>query len=255
VPSRKGVAGAPSAMETMTKIFILHGWTYQTDTWQPLLAMLRERGLDVELLQIPGLTDGTNPVWTLDDYIEWLKEKTAAYDKVILIGHSNGGRISLAFAAMYPEKVERLILEDSAGIPARGLRALKRDVFKVVAKAGGIFTKSATLRRILHKIARENDYQKATPEMRQTMTNLGSVDFSPIFERVVVPTLIIWGEFDTTTPLAAGKHMHEKIRKSRFVVIPGARHSPHITHTRELADFITKDLSSGGGSASGGKQQ
>ncbi|MEK7133500.1 MAG: alpha/beta hydrolase [Patescibacteria group bacterium] len=226
----------------MSKIFILHGWTYQTETWRSLREMLKERGLEAEFLLIPGLTDGTNPIWTLDDYVEWLRSRTAEYGKVILIGHSNGGRISLAFAEKYPEKVERLILEDSAGIPAMGLRALKRDVFKVIAKIGGAVTKSEVLRKVLHKVARESDYQRATPEMRRTMANLGSVDLGPIFQRIKAPTLIIWGEKDTTTPLASGKIMHEKIRGSRMVVIEGARHSPHITHTKEVADLITEEL-------------
>ncbi len=241
MPPRKSVATTSTKMGIM-KTFILHGWTYQTDTWQPLLRILSERGIDLEFLKIPGLTDGTNPSWTLDDYVEWLKNKTEGQEKVMLIGHSNGGRISLAFAAKYPQKVARLILEDSAGIPATGLRALKRDVFRVIAKVGGVLTKSETLRKILHKIARESDYQKATPEMRQTMANLGAVDFDSILQSVRAPTLIVWGEHDTTTPLASGKIMHEKIHGSRMVVIRGARHSPHITHTKEFADIITKEL-------------
>ncbi len=230
------------ASNGVNKIFILHGWTYQTDTWQPLLKILSERGMDVEFLKIPGLTDDTNPVWTLDDYVEWLKDKTAEHGTVTLIGHSNGGRISLAFAAKYPQKVARLILEDSAGIPATGLRALKRDVFRVIAKVGGVLTKSETLRKILHKIARESDYQKATPEMRQTMANLGAVDFDSILQSVRAPTLIVWGEHDTTTPLASGKIMHKKILGSRMIIVKGARHSPHITHTQEFADIISKEL-------------
>ncbi len=226
----------------MSKIFILHGWTYQTDTWQPFLEILAERGIDAELLKIPGLTDGMNPVWTLDDYVEWLKNKTAGHEKVILIGHSNGGRISLAFTAKYPEKVARLILEDSAGIPPKGLRVVKRDVFKVIAKIGGVVTQSELMRKILYKIIRESDYQKATPEMRQTMANLGSVDLSTILEKIQIPTLVVWGENDTTTPLANGKLMHEKIRGSRMIIITDAQHSPHITHTNKLADLITEEL-------------
>lgn len=226
----------------MNKIFILHGWTYQTATWQPLVEMLAARGVDAELLRIPGLTDGTNPVWTLDDYVEWLKQKTSAYDKVTLIGHSNGGRISLAFAAKYPEKVARLILEDSAGIPPQGWRRLKRDFFKKISLTGRILPRSEKLRKLFYRLIRENDYGKATSEMKKTMANLGSVDISTTFEKIRVPTLIVWGSDDTTTPLTNGKLMHEKIRGSRMVVIHGARHSPHVTHTRELADIIIKEL-------------
>lgn len=224
------------------KLFILHGWTYQTDTWRPLLEMLSSRGIDHEFLLIPGLTDGTNPVWTMDDYVKWLEEKTAPYDKIILYGHSNGGRISLAFTAKHPEKVARLILEDSSGIPPTGLRRLKRDFFKIVSKVGHVLTRSETMRNLVYKVIRENDYRAATPEMRKTMANLMSVDLSLVLYKVTCPTLIIWGKGDTTTPLSAGKTIHAGIRGSRMTIIPGARHSSHITHPQEVAGLIAREL-------------
>jgi len=224
------------------KIFILHGWTYQIDTWQPLVDMLRGRGLDIQLLKIPGLTDGTDVAWTLDDYVQWLGEQTAPHDTFILYGHSNGGRISLAFAGRYPEKVIRLILEDSAGMPPTGMRRLKRDFFKLVSSAGRALTRLEWLRNFLYKLIRENDYRAATPAMRKTMANLLSVDLSPALEKIQMPTLIIWGAQDAITPLAAGERIHKGIHGSRLIVIPDARHSPHITHPHVVADIISKEL-------------
>ena len=239
----------------MTRLFILHGWTYQTDTWRPLLEMLTARKIDFEFLLMPGLTDGTNPTWTLDQYVGWLEEKTAAYEKVMLYGHSHGGRVSLAFAAKHPEKVERLILEDSAGIPSRGFRRLKKNIFKKIAYVGHLFTRSDMLRNLLYKVIRENDYRAATPEMKKTMANLLSVDLTSVLHKIQCPTLIIWGAQDATTPLSAGNVIHAGIRDSKMVVIPEARHSPHITHTERVAELIVEEISSEGGSASGGKSQ
>ncbi|OHB20488.1 MAG: hypothetical protein A2854_02375 [Parcubacteria group bacterium RIFCSPHIGHO2_01_FULL_56_18] len=225
------------------KLFILHGWTYHAaETWEPLLEMLAARGIDYEFLLMPGLTDGTNPVWTLDDHVKWLEEKTAAHDKVVLYGHSHGGRVSLAFAAEHPGKVARLILEDSAGIPPTGLRRWKRDIFKKVASIGQMFVRSERFRSMLYKIIRESDYRKATPEMRKTMANLLSIDLSLILHKIQCPTLIIWGANDATTPLSAGKVIHAGIRGSKMVVIPGARHSPHITHAGRVAELIEEEL-------------
>ncbi len=226
----------------MTKIFILHGWTYQVETWRPLLGMLATRGIEYEFLRIPGLTDGTDPVWTLDDYVKWLEEKTAGHDKVILYGHSNGGRISLAYTAKHPEKVERLILEDSAGIPARGLRSLKKNVFKAISRVGKAFTRSESVRRLLYKLIRVNDYSDATSNMKKTMANLISVDLSRVLNRIHCPTLVIWGGQDTTTPLHDGEILHEGIRGSRLIVIPDARHSPHITHPQKVVEILTHEL-------------
>lgn len=226
----------------MNKVFILHGWTYQTETWRPLRELLKERGVDAEFLLIPGLTDGTNPVWTLDDYVRWLEEKTAVHEKIVLIGHSSGGRISLAFAARHPEKVERLILEDSAGIPPRGLRKLKRDVFRKCSEILGTFVRFENVRGIFRKAIRASDYANATPEMRKTMSNLVTFDVRKIADRIVCPTLIIWGGRDTTTPLSDGKLIQAGIRGSRLIVIPDARHSPHITHPEVVADLVALEL-------------
>lgn len=232
----------------MTKLFILHGWTYQSDTWKPLLTILGTRGVNYEFLLIPGLTDATNPPpaggLTLDDYVKWLEGKTAGYDKVILYGHSNGGRISLAFAAKHPEKVERLILEDSAGIPPTGSRRWKRDIFKKISQAGHLFTRSEFVRKLFYKIIRESDYRDATPEMKKTMVNLLSVDLSLVLGKIKMPTLIIWGKNDEMTPLAEGERIHQGIHGSRMVVIPDARHAPHNTHPQQVADLIVAELRS-----------
>ena len=229
----------------VTKLFILHGWTYEPGTtWAPLLTILKERGLDHEFLAIPGLSDGTDPVWNIDDYVAWLKEKTAGYEKIILWGHSNGGRISMAFAVQHPEKITRLILEDSAGIPPSGLRKVKRSIFRAVAKIGGVITQSDTLRTLLYKLIRENDYRRATPNMRETMANLVAFDVRTILSKIVAPTLIIWGADDRTTPLSAGETLHRGIRGSRMTIIDDARHSPHITHPERMAQLALDFISS-----------
>jgi pimeloyl-ACP methyl ester carboxylesterase len=230
-------------MGPMNKVLVLHGWTYTTDKWQPLLSFLQEKGIPAEMLNVPGLTDSTNRAWTLDDYVEWLKGKVDAEGQVILMGHSNGGRISLAFTAKYPEKVSQLILIDSAGIYPKGLAiTLKRNVFKAIAQAGKKITSSPALRALLYKAAREGDYKNATPEMRQTMANLLSVDLTPILESISVPTLIIWGEQDKATPLADGKLMHARIPHSAFYPIASAKHSPQITHWQEVGKRIAEEL-------------
>ncbi len=227
----------------MNNVFILHGWTYTTDKWQPLLDFLKEQGIGATMLSVPGLTDGSNRVWTLDDYVEWLKGEIEKAGKVVLIGHSNGGRISLAFAAKYPEKVERLILIDSAGIYPKGLYiTVKRTVFKALAGVGKKVTSSNTLRKLLYKIARESDYKNATPEMRQTMANLISVDLTSVLPTIKAPTLLIWGAQDTATPLSDGRLMDKLIPQSKLSVIQEARHSPQITHWKEVGTNIVEEL-------------
>lgn len=230
-------------MGTIGKIFILHGWTYTQKPWNFLLQALREAGLNAELLPIPGLTAATDHAWTLDDYVTWFGKQIAKEKKVILIGHSNGGRISLAFAARYPEKVQQLILIDSAGLAEKRLSVkIKRGVFGAAAKVGKKFTKSETSRRVLHKLARVKDYEQASPHMRETMKNLLAVDLTPELKNITAPTLIMWGSQDTTTPLADAHILQKNISGAQLQVIDGAKHSPHITHTDVVKTKILTTL-------------
>ncbi|PIS09755.1 MAG: alpha/beta hydrolase [Bdellovibrio sp. CG10_big_fil_rev_8_21_14_0_10_47_8] len=49
-----------------------------------------------------------------DDYADdlYLILQELGWDRIILVGHSMGGRNALAFAHKFPEKVERLVIED-----------------------------------------------------------------------------------------------------------------------------------------------
>ena len=131
-------------MGTLKKIVILHGWTYSLDKWSKFTDLLEKDGFEVYLPKIPGLTQDSNESWNLYKYTNWLNKLLEKYqDKVILLGHSNGGRIAINFAVKYPCKLEKLILIDSAGIFHNELPIrLKRIVFKNVANVGKKFTKS-----------------------------------------------------------------------------------------------------------------
>src|SRR3990167_3795977 len=165
-------------MGNMKEVIILHGWTYSLEKWQTFLKLLKEKGIEPIMLNVPGLTSKNDNVWNIGDYVNWLKEIVdKEKNKVILIGHSNGGRIALNFAIKYPEKISNLILIDSAGIYHNELPlALKRVIFKILAKVGKKLTSFNILKSILYKLAGENDYKNASANMKQTMLNLLNSD-------------------------------------------------------------------------------
>lgn len=222
------------------KILILHGWAYSTEKWQPFLSKLEARGVRGEILKIPGLTAPLEDVWTLSDYIAWLdihvKKNTS---KVILMGHSNGGRIAVAYAARRPGHVAKLILIDSAGIPDKRLKThLKKAVFGAAAFFGKMVIKNDNAKNLLYKFAGEHDYNKANPVLKKTMLNLISEDLTPDFEKIEAPTLIIWGDQDSATPVSDGEKIHALTPNSQLYLVAGGRHSPQYTHPQEVSDAV-----------------
>ena len=228
----------------MKRVIILHGWTYSLEKWQAFLDLLKKKGIEPVMLKVPGLTSENDRVWEIKDYVNWLKEiVNKEKDKVVLIGHSNGGRISMNFALKYPEKVSKLILIDSAGIYHNELPlALKRVIFKILAKVGKKLTSFNILKSILYKLAGENDYKNASANMKQTMLNLLNSDKSLKPEAIQNPTLIFWGKEDKITPVSDGKTLNRLIKNSKLEIIENAKHSPQFTHPNQVAETITNNL-------------
>lgn len=229
-------------MGALKNVIILHGWTTSTEKWSPFMEQLSKKGIMSKILPIPGLTEEITHPWILDDYITWLKKEIGT-QKVILIGHSNGGRIAISFAAKYPNHVNSLILIDSAGIYHDELPIkIKRLVFGSIAKFGKKLTSSKFLRDLLYKVAKESDYKNATLIQRQTMINLISQDLTPILGNIKTPTLLIWGREDKITPLSDGQLIHKFILNSKLKIINGATHSPQFTHPQEVVKIIYEHL-------------
>lgn len=242
MPSRGNLGEASQEVGVMKKIYILHGWSYNTVRWKNFNRTLKDEGFQPVMFKIPGLTQPIQRPWTLEDYVEWLA-KELPKEKVILLGHSNGGRISIAFALKYPQRVDHLILIDSAGIYHKEFTLqLKRLILTGMAKIGKKVTNSPRLKNILYKIARETDYKNADEIMKETMINLMKVDLTPRLKEIKIPTIIIWGENDRVVIPADGILMKKEITNSQFYIVESARHSPQFTHPETVVDIVVKNL-------------
>ena len=224
------------------KLFIIHGWTYTLGKWDELVANLND-DFEVVMLKVPGLSQPSEKVWDVPAYVDWLNQQLADEDKPAVIGHSNGGRIALAYAQAYPDKLSKLILIDSAGIPRQsGGVSLKRKILKPIAKALKPVVKGRA-RRGLYRLIGAHDYGNAPPNMRATMQNMLNFDKELDFSAVSVPTVIIWGEADTATPLSDGLALAKKLQAaSEPIIIKGAGHSPHASHSAEVAAIIRQTM-------------
>ena len=69
-----------------------------------------------------------------------------------------------------------------------------------------------------------SDYNNATPLMRSTLVKVVNEDLEPLIPLVKCPTLLIWGDLDTATPIADARRMEELIADAGLVVCEGAGH-------------------------------
>ena len=214
----------------MADLYIVHGWTYTVEPWKTTLDLLREAGISVKMLHVPGLTKESDKEYTIEDYVDWADMEIP--DGAIALGHSNGGRILLNLCAKDPEKLKYLILLDSAGVYEP---SLKKRVVEKVAKLGKPLKKVPIIDLAFHKITGSTDYSKAPKNMKVTLTNMLDSDKNLDFSKVETPTFILWGKKDTTTPPRQATAMYEKLPHAELKFYANWTHATYISDPAGLA--------------------
>jgi pimeloyl-ACP methyl ester carboxylesterase len=67
-----------------------------------------------------------------------------------------------------------------------------------------------------------------TGVMRASMVRTVNLDLTVYLKAVSAPTLLLWGERDTETPMADGRKMERLIRGSRLIAVAGAGHFSYL---------------------------
>lgn len=219
----------------MKTLYIIHGWTYTVEPWNRTIKILNDKyQIKVEMLHVPGLTDPSKKVWTIDEYVKWADSLLP--EDAIVLGHSNGGRILLNLLSRQPDRVSHLILLDAAGVyePSK-----KRDILRKLSQILAPLRRVKILRKIIHKMIGAGDYDKAPENMKKTLTNMLDSDRNLDISKVKVKTDILWGEMDKITPPRQAKKMRQLIKKSRLKLFPNWTHAPYIVDPEGLAKAIS----------------
>lgn len=227
----------------MRIVYIIHGWTYTIEPWTSVVSILRSKGVEVVQLKVPGLTASSDKIWTIEGYVEWLNRELEGKQPPIVLGHSNGGRISLNYLKKHPDRFEKLILLNSAGINLDNQKiSTKRRILKTLSKFLKPLKYVPIIRKIAYRVIGGSDYDKATVNMKKTLDNMLSSDKQLDITGIKTPVKLIWGQTDTTTPVELGRKMAKLLPNSSIKEFDDWGHAPYITHPVELAQAILEEL-------------
>ena len=169
----------------------------------------------------------------------------------IIIGHSFGGRVIIKLSGTGRISPKKIVLIDSAGVlPKRSLKAkIKVASFKTVKW----FLQLPVIRNYSENTLNKArgyfgsaDYNSAPPVLRQTLVKVVNEDLVPYMDKITAPTLLIWGENDTATPLSDAKRMEKLIPDAGLVSVSGAGHYSFLENmplfVRVLESFLAKEM-------------
>lgn len=236
-------------------LLFLHGWGAPTAVYPRLLSFIGGY-LPVIAPDLPGFggTDEPETPWGVSEYADFVLHfaEKLGLQKVLLMGHSHGGRVSIEIASRdtLPFALTRLVLMDAAGVlPKKTFRQKLRQRQYKICRA----VLETRFCRALYPDALENlrrshgsaDYLNATPMMRQTLVKCVNTDMTPKMPSIKQPALLLWGEKDTATPLSDGQTMEKLIPGAALVTIPGGSHFPFLEDwglfSRVLGSYLSSD--------------
>ncbi len=228
-------------------LLLLHGWGGRVESFLPVIRDFQDTHR-IYAVDFPGHGRSSEPPepWSADEYAalmaRFIEEMNIAGTDVI--GHSHGGRVTLALASSCPELVGKLVLTGCAGLPPRytekqnarssRYQTLKKLVnFPVWEKLVGKKTVEGWREALIQKYG-SADYKALTPSMRLTFNRVLRQDMTACLPRIKASTLLIWGEEDTATPLWMGQEMEKAIPDAGLVTLPGCGHFAYLDR---YADF------------------
>lgn len=223
-------------------LILIHGWGTDVSTFWPIVDFLKDK-FTLWLLDLPGFgrSDLPKKQFNISDFANIIAGfiKNNNIKNPVVFGHSYGGKISIKLASLYPNLIDKLILEDSSGIKP------KKSIFQIlvfpIAKIARLLLPNignykTRLRAKLYERL-ESDYADAG-NMKSIFLNTLNENLTADLEKIQTETLLIWGEEDLAVPLNYGKKMYQLIRNSKLVTLEDVGHFPHIKWPERVAYFV-----------------
>ncbi len=232
-------------------VVVLHGWGSNIGVHAQMIDLLAQK-YRVIAPDMPGFGESEEPnePWNVDNYVDFILEFLKGFNvsKLCLLGHSFGGRVIIKLCSReLPFEISKVILVDAAGVkPA----VSPEQKFKqaVYHKTKWIFSTPLVKKLcpdLLDNLRKKNgsaDYNAASDVMKKTLVNVVNEDLTDLMPNVKCPALLIWGRFDTATPLSDGQTMERLMPEGALVVLENAGHFSFLDQSaqflRILASFM-----------------
>ncbi len=235
-------------------LLLIHGWGMHSGMWGKLAVQLAQ-SCRVYTVDLPGHGKSESSVpYHLDGLVEKLREHFN--ETITLCGWSLGGQVAMRWAQLHPAQIDRLAL--LATTPCFVQRegwdcAMAADTLQEFA-ASLLQNHALTLRRFLAlQVRGSEDERELLADLRAQLFSRGEPDVAALkggleilrdtdlraaLPSLTQPTLVLAGERDTITPLAAAQYTAQALPNANLLSIKGAAHAPFLSHPQIVLEAL-----------------
>lgn len=244
-------------------LVLLHGYPENLQVWSRLAPLLASR-FEVIAFDWPGQgysdewPGGATPQLLAKRLLTILDELQIARPTVV--GMDMGGQPALAFAAQYPERIDRLVIMNSlvfgderTSWEIHLLRKFGFNRFALRYLPGIIFRRAETtflprgaklpadLRKDFWSAFRQINVRWFVSKMcagyQGTLPQLPA-----LYQRITCPTLVLWAEHDKHFPLIQAERLQATIPAATLHVVPAGTHWMALERSSEIAEAMLQWL-------------
>jgi pimeloyl-ACP methyl ester carboxylesterase len=248
VHSLEGGSGAP--------VVLVHGLGGRAQDWASLLPDLVHSGFHVYAMDLPGFGESAKPTersYSISEQAAFVEAFLDAVhlERVALVGVSMGGWISGTVALDVPQRVDRLVLVDSAGFSYHP--SFDTGLFtpttpeQVDALLAVLMPRPNRLPGFVKDdVVREGKGGAWVVHRALASMKAGEGILDARFAALKMPMLLLWGKQDLVTPLALGEAMHQAAPHSILEIYDGCGHLAFATCSARIAPRLVRFLNGDG---------
>ncbi len=254
------IAVLQAGQQHKESVLLVHGLgELGMQDWYSVIPYLA-KSYHVIAIDLPGFGYSEKPIgrYSPANYAKVLDAVSKKYRKesLTVVGHSMGGAVSLRFAAIAPDAIDKLVLVDVAGILEKtafikhtgklpidesSIPSSLRNIIAQLNDVGGAIVEMTSINSISRLVERSDltwELVKHYPNVNAAIS-LIEEDFGETLQLINVDTRIIWGELDGVAPLRTGKVLSAKISAAELSVIQGAGHVPMKSHPQSFQRLLS----------------
>ena len=210
----------------------MHGSGLNHIVWSFHEQFYSTQGFNVLSVDLPGHGNSEGPsLKSIEKISDWIKSLMLKIniEKIIIVGHSQGGLVGIDFASRYPELIEKIVLvansykmpvnQDLIDLAEAGDEKAVLLMMKWGYEGSKAFIGGNPVKKIVNSA---RDIREVLAVDLNACNNYKNGENA--IKKINCPTLCIFGDLDKMVPVKVGLKMSEQITNSKTKIISDCGH-------------------------------
>lgn len=221
-------------------VVMLHGWGLNGKAFDMLHRAIETKAKCL-IVDFYGFGESGEPETYYDTYEYayqiFLLLNKLDIKKIVLVGHSFGGRVAIILSSIFDIDICGMVLTSSAGLNRfslkKSIRILRYKLCKYLAKM-------RLIRKDRLSKFGSSDYKKLSSNLKANFVKIVRQDLGCLLNKIHTPSSLFWAKDDRETPMWICRKLHRKIKNSKLVLSNDGGHFVYLKRPHKFQEVVER---------------